>query len=258
VRPRDSVSFEAELESNTRIIVFPPRVPHIGACPASPASSYGENTGEASTVPGNTGGPSAVGGNTGGASAVGGNTGGASAAVGNTGVGPELVWARPIDPLSESWSVLGSPPVAVAVAVPILRAADDTFTPERHFPPSGQRGHSPQRHTAAPTTTGTGNTVRQRADPTQTAYAHPTRGAQAQGHAAAPSSNVPSTTSAASTSSTPAAAPFSSPSAASATSLAGLRGLGVDPTQEVGATPHGHQLWRRLSSELPTGEGAYL
>ena len=52
----------------------------------------------------------------------------------------------------------------------------DMFTPERHLPTPGQRGHSPQRHTAAgtaPTTTDTGNTVPQRANPTQTAYAHP-------------------------------------------------------------------------------------
>ena len=59
------------------------------------------------------------------------------------------------------------------------------FTPERHLPTPGQHGHSPQRHTAAgtaaPTTTDTGNTVPQRANPTQTAYAHPRRRAQAQG-----------------------------------------------------------------------------
>ena len=40
----------------------------------------------------------------------------------------------------------------------------------------GQHEHSPQRHiavgTAAPTTTDTGNTVPQRANPIQTAYAH--------------------------------------------------------------------------------------
>jgi len=57
--------------------------------------------------------------------------------------------------------------------------------PERHLPTLGQRGHSPQRHTAAgtaaPTTTDTGNTVPQRANPTQTAYAYPRRRAQAQG-----------------------------------------------------------------------------
>ena len=59
------------------------------------------------------------------------------------------------------------------------------FTPERHLPTSGQHGHSPQRHTAAgtaaPTTADTGNTVPQRANPTQTAYAHLRRRAQAQG-----------------------------------------------------------------------------
>jgi len=59
------------------------------------------------------------------------------------------------------------------------------YTPERHLPTPGQHGHGPQRHTAAgtaaPTTADTGNTVPQRASPTQTAYAHPRRRAQAQG-----------------------------------------------------------------------------
>jgi len=59
---------------------------------------------------------------------------------------------------------------------------DDMFTPERHLPTPRQRGHSPQRHTAAgtaaPTTTYTGSTVPQRANPAQTAYAHPRRRAQ--------------------------------------------------------------------------------
>jgi len=62
---------------------------------------------------------------------------------------------------------------------------DDMLTPEKHLPAPGQREHSPQRHTAAVTaartTTHTGNTVPQRANPTQTAYAHPRRSAQAQG-----------------------------------------------------------------------------
>ena len=44
-------------------------------------------------------------------------------------------------------------------------------TPERCRPIPGQTGHSPQRHTAAgtaaSTTTDTGNTVPQRANPTQ-------------------------------------------------------------------------------------------
>jgi len=57
--------------------------------------------------------------------------------------------------------------------------------PPRDLPTPGQRGHSPQRHTAAGTATphhhNTGNTVPQRANPTQTAYAHPRRRAQAQG-----------------------------------------------------------------------------
>ena len=47
---------------------------------------------------------------------------------------------------------------------------DDSYTPERRLPTPGQRGHSPQRHTAAgtaaPTATDTGNTVPQRANPT--------------------------------------------------------------------------------------------
>jgi len=54
---------------------------------------------------------------------------------------------------------------------------DDKYTPERNFPTPGQREHSPQRHTAAgtaaPTTTDTGNTVPERANPTQTAYPPP-------------------------------------------------------------------------------------
>jgi len=61
---------------------------------------------------------------------------------------------------------------------------DDMFTLERHLSTPGQGRHSPrQRHTAAgtaaPATTDTGNPVSQRANPTQTAYAHPQRGAQA-------------------------------------------------------------------------------
>ena len=43
------------------------------------------------------------------------------------------------------------------------------YTPKRHLLTPGQRGHSPQRHTAAgtaaPTTTDTGNTAPQRANP---------------------------------------------------------------------------------------------
>jgi len=62
---------------------------------------------------------------------------------------------------------------------------DDMFTPEKHLPAPGQRGHIPKRHTAAgtadPTTTDTGNTVPQRANPTQTAYARSRKRAQAQG-----------------------------------------------------------------------------
>jgi len=57
--------------------------------------------------------------------------------------------------------------------------------PERPLPTPGQHRHSPQRHTAAgtaaPTTADTGNTVPQRANPNQTAYARPQRRAQAQG-----------------------------------------------------------------------------
>jgi len=61
----------------------------------------------------------------------------------------------------------------------------DIFTPAGHLPTPGQRGHSPQRHTAAgtaaPTTKDTGNTVPQRARPTKTAYARSRKRAQAQG-----------------------------------------------------------------------------
>jgi len=58
------------------------------------------------------------------------------------------------------------------------------FIPERHLPTTpGQREHSSQRHTAAgtaaPTTTDKDNTVPQRANPTQTAYARPRTRAQA-------------------------------------------------------------------------------
>jgi len=59
----------------------------------------------------------------------------------------------------------------------------DRYTPKRHLPTLGQREHSCQRHTAAgtaaPTTTDTGNTVPQRANPTQTAYAHSRKRAEA-------------------------------------------------------------------------------
>jgi len=59
----------------------------------------------------------------------------------------------------------------------------DTVTPERNLLPPEQRGYSPQRPTAAGTAAhinaDTGNTVPQRANPTQTAYAHPRRRAQA-------------------------------------------------------------------------------
>ena len=61
---------------------------------------------------------------------------------------------------------------------------DDVYP--RETPPHFRTAQaSPQRHTAAgtaaPTTADTGNTVPQRANPTQTAYAHPRRRAQAQG-----------------------------------------------------------------------------
>jgi len=53
--------------------------------------------------------------------------------------------------------------------------AGEMFLPGRDVPTPGQRGHSPQRHTAAGTATltatDTGNTVPQRADPIQTASA---------------------------------------------------------------------------------------
>jgi len=45
------------------------------------------------------------------------------------------------------------------------RKPDDKYTPERHLPTPGQRGRSPQRHTAAPTTTDTGKAATQRANP---------------------------------------------------------------------------------------------
>ena len=66
-----------------------------------------------------------------------------------------------------------------------INQVGDVFTRGRHLPPQEQRRHSPQWHTAAgtaaPTTTDKGNTVPQRANPTQTAYAHTRRGAHAQG-----------------------------------------------------------------------------
>jgi len=61
---------------------------------------------------------------------------------------------------------------------------DDVYL--RETPPHIRTARaSPQRHTAAstaaPTTADTGNTVPQRANPTQTAYAHPRRRALAEG-----------------------------------------------------------------------------
>ena len=65
-----------------------------------------------------------------------------------------------------------------------VRDDDDVYP--RETPPNIRTARaSPQRHTAAgtaaPTTADTGNTVPQRATPTQTVYAHPRRRAQAQG-----------------------------------------------------------------------------
>ena len=65
---------------------------------------------------------------------------------------------------------------------------DDDDVYPRETPPHIRTARaSPQRHTAAgtaaPTTADTRNTVPQRANPTQTAYAHPRRRAQAQGQA---------------------------------------------------------------------------
>jgi len=61
---------------------------------------------------------------------------------------------------------------------------NDQYTPERHLPTPGQRGYSPQLHTAAGTaartTMDTENTVPQRGNPAQTAYAHSRNRAQAQ------------------------------------------------------------------------------
>jgi len=72
------------------------------------------------------------------------------------------------------------------VHVHVCKDDDDVFP--RETPPHIRTARaSPQRHTAAgtaaPTTADTGNTVPQRANPTQTAYAHPRRRAQAQGQA---------------------------------------------------------------------------
>jgi len=62
---------------------------------------------------------------------------------------------------------------------------DDDVYPRETPPHIRTARASPQRHTAAgtatPTTSDTGNTVPQRANPTQTAYAHPRRRTQAQG-----------------------------------------------------------------------------
>ena len=62
---------------------------------------------------------------------------------------------------------------------------DDDVYPRETPPHIRTARASPQRHTAAgtaaPTTADTENTVPQRANPTQTAYAHPRRRAQAQG-----------------------------------------------------------------------------
>jgi len=62
---------------------------------------------------------------------------------------------------------------------------DDDVYPRETPPHIRTARASPQWHTAAgtaaPTTADTGNTVPQRANPTQTAYAHPRRRAQAQG-----------------------------------------------------------------------------
>jgi len=48
---------------------------------------------------------------------------------------------------------------------------DDSFTPERQLPPTGERGHSPQRRAAAPPIIDMGNTIPQRAYPSQPVYA---------------------------------------------------------------------------------------
>ena len=59
--------------------------------------------------------------------------------------------------------------VVLSGRVFVCVTCSNMFTPERHLPTPGQRGHSPQRHTAAGTaahpTTVTVNTVPQRANP---------------------------------------------------------------------------------------------
>ena len=69
----------------------------------------------------------------------------------------------------------------------VLHVDDDDVYPRETPPHIRTARASPQRPTAAgtaaPTTADTGNTVPQRANPTQTAYAHPRRRAQAQGQA---------------------------------------------------------------------------
>ena len=74
--------------------------------------------------------------------------------------------------------------MGVCACVRVCVCVDDDDVYPRETPPHIRTVRaSPQRHTAAgtaaPTTADTGNTVPQRANPTQTAYAHPRRRAQA-------------------------------------------------------------------------------
>ena len=81
------------------------------------------------------------------------------------------------------WGYVTTDMLLSSAAVNYIVRLKMMFSPERHLPTPGQRGHSPQRHTVAgtatPTTADTGNIVPQRANPIQTAYAHPRRRAQA-------------------------------------------------------------------------------
>jgi len=125
------------------------------------------------------GGKGGGGGNTGAGNTGGGNTGGGGGgagaggpvARGSRGVGGDDGFTRHSQPVVHS--------------KPLPNANDDLFTFDRLLFPPEQRGSSPQRHTAAGaaarTTTDAGNTVPQRANPTQTDHAHLERGGQAQG-----------------------------------------------------------------------------
>jgi len=75
-----------------------------------------------------------------------------------------------------------------------MKKKDDPYTPERHLPDTRTARAQPQWHTAAGTaaltTIDTGNTVPQRANPTQTAYARPKKGDPGPGSALRLSPNL--------------------------------------------------------------------